>query len=128
MAAMTPTEKDKLLALFDGKHRWCQNAEARDADGHPVRYDDLTAVAWDVTGALCRLFGWRWARELFGQLDRHVTGRRKLVRGPLHDIEINSMVALQDHNDRVGTTFEMVLAQIQSTPVWRGYIGKLKHA
>jgi len=116
---MVQGEKDKLLSLLDSEKRWCQDAEARDMDGDPVRHSDLGAVAWDITGALCRLFGWRRARELFVQLDRHVNGRRKPAYRPGRDAGIDSMVALQDFNDRSDTTFEVLCEQIRTIPVWQ---------
>ena len=73
---MMPDEKAQLLALLEDERRWCRDAEARDADGNSVSFHDATAVAWDITGALCRLFGWRRACELFRQLDRHIHGKR----------------------------------------------------
>ena len=117
---MMPTEKEQLLALLEHEHRWCRDAEAHDANGDAVRYDDDAAVAWDITGALCRLFGWRRACELFGQLDRHVTGKRVAARWQARDAEIDSMAALQDFNDRGDTTFAIVRGQIETMPVWRG--------
>jgi hypothetical protein len=117
---MLPEEKERLLSLLTDEQRWCQEAEARDASGVAVRYDDDGAVAWDITGAMCRLFGWRRACELFTQLDRHIRGRRPPPRWPLLDAHIRAMAALQDFNDRVDTTFEGVRSQIESMPVGRG--------
>jgi len=120
MLVMVQAEKDKLLALLDSEERWCQDAEARDEDGNPVRHSDVAAVAWDISGALCRLFGWRRARELFVQLDRHVNGRREPVYRPARDAGIDSMVALQAFNDRDDTTFEVLREQIRTIRVWHG--------
>jgi hypothetical protein len=120
---MMQAEKNRLLALVDGETRWCQDAEARDADGNPVRYDDDTAVAWDITGALCHLFGWQRACELFVQLDRHVNGRRNPERWPLADARIESMAALQDFNDSASTTFDVVRGRIETMRIWHGRTG-----
>lgn len=117
---MMPDEKEQLLALFEHEGRWCREAEAHDAHGDAVRYDDAAAVAWDITGALCRLFGWRRACVLFGQFDRHIHGRRIAAGWPARDTEIDAMAALQEFNDRVDTTFEMVRERIATMPVWHG--------
>ena len=42
---MLPDEKEKLLALFDHESRWCQEAEARDAQGDAVHFDSEAAVS-----------------------------------------------------------------------------------
>lgn len=116
---MMPQEKDRLLALLAREQCWCQNAEARDDDGNPVAFDDTNAAAWDITGAMCLLFGWKRACELFRQLDRHISGEKRdqwFNRKP----EIDSLAALQDYNDSSATTYEMVVTQLQTMPVWRG--------
>jgi hypothetical protein len=117
---MMPNEKSQLLSLLDHEHRWCQNTEAQDANGNAARYDETVAVAWDLTGALCRLFGWRRASELFGQLDRHINGRHVVARRSARQTVFRSMAALQDFNDRGNTTFEMVRGQIETMPVRDG--------
>ena len=117
---MLPSEKDRLLTLFADPERWCQGAEARDQKGKPVRLDDASAVAWDITGAICALFGWQRALELFPQLDRHVhQTKRGGWRSP--DPGIASMAALQDSNDEPGTTFETVAGWLKTMPVWSGH-------
>jgi len=113
-------EKERLLALFADRQRWCQHAEARDEVGQIVHYDDPSAVAWDITGGMCLLFGWRRALELFPQLDRHVH-RVKRSRWWVTDPGIASMGALQDSNDDTGTTFEMMTGWLKSMPVWNGH-------
>jgi hypothetical protein len=116
---MMPSEKEELLALFDREQRWCQDAEACDLEGNAVQFDDAAAVAWDITGALCRLFGWERARVLFGQLERHINGKRRphwYNQSP----EIESMLALQDYNDRADTSFDRMLGQLGTMPVWHG--------
>jgi len=117
---MMPEEKDQLLALLDHEDRWCREAEAQDADGEGVRFDDEAAVAWDITGALCRLFGWPRACVLFGQFDRHIHGRRTAWSWPPRDLELDAMAALQEFNDRAETTFEVMREQIGTMPVWHG--------
>ena len=116
---MMQAEKDKLLTLVDSERRWCQDAEARDADGNPVRYDDDTAVAWDITGALCHLFGWQRACALFVQFNRHVNGKSKTERWPMGDARIKSMAALQDFNDLASTTFGELRGRIETMRVWQ---------
>lgn len=111
MNLMTAQEKQRLLALLDRQQRWCQSAEAQDDAGDPVTFDDGRATAWDLTGAMCLLFGWKRACELFTQLAQHISG------GPL---EIDSLAALQDYNDDEQTTYEGVVAQLRSMPVSRG--------
>lgn len=117
---MMPEEKDQLLELLDHEGKWCQGAEARDANSDAVRYDDDAAVAWDVTGALCRLFGWSRACVLFGQLDRHINRKRVALGWPAADVEMYAMGALQDFNDRIGLTFDMMRERIRTMPVWHG--------
>jgi len=117
---MMPDEKERLLALLDHERRWCRGAEAHDANSDSVRYDDVAAVAWDVTGALCRLFGWQRACVLFGQLDRHINGKRVAIGWPAPDAEMDAMCALQDFNDRVDMTFEVMRERIETMPVWQG--------
>ena len=98
---MMPEEKEQLLALLNHEHRWCRDAEARDANSDAVQYDDDAAVGWDVTGAFCRLFGWWWACALFGQFERHIRMRRRL-HGLSGDAAIESMVTVQAYNDHPG--------------------------
>ncbi len=116
---MIPEEKDKLLALFDSEQRWCQDVEASDSHGDPVKFHDPEAVAWDLTGALCRLFGWQRARVLFRQLDRHLCGKKQLKRFN-RDPAVDAMVALQEYNDRADTTFEILFLQLCNMPTWHG--------
>jgi hypothetical protein len=116
---MLPHEKERLLELLHDKRRWCKNAEARDQHGNAVHYDDATAVAWDLTGATCLLFGWRRACELFRQLDRHITGRRRKFH-VRQSLDMASMAALQDFNDLGGTTYDAIAARLNSMPVRRG--------
>lgn len=115
---MMPDEKTQLLALLEHAGKWCRDAEAHDANGNGVVYDDDTAVAWDITGALCRLFGWQRACVLFGQLERHILGKRRTVGWPMRDTGIDAMKALQDFNDRADTTFDMLRERIEAMPVW----------
>ena len=117
---MMPEEKEQLLALLDHERRWCRDAEAHDANSDAVQYDDDAAVAWDVTGALCRLFGWQRACVLFGQLDRHINGKRVSIGWPTRDAEMDAMGALQDFNDRLDVTFDMMRERIETMPVWHG--------
>ena len=116
---MLPHEKNELLAFFESDRRWCQDAEARDAYGSPVKFHDPLATAWDITGAMCCLFGWRRACALFGQLERHIH-RRKGLHGFNQDAAIESMVTLQAYNDRPETTFEVILTLLETMPVWTG--------
>jgi len=115
---MMAKEKEQLLALLDRERRWCREAEARDANGEAVHYGDDEAVAWDVTGALCRLFGLQRACVLFGQLDRHINGKRVAVGWPPRDAEMVAMGALQEFNDRFDVTFDVMRVQLETMPVW----------
>lgn len=87
---MMPDERTQLLALLEHVGKWWRNAEALDASGNGVVYDDA-AVAWDITGALCRLFGWQRARVLFEQMERHIVGKRRTAGWPLRDTGIEAM-------------------------------------
>ncbi len=116
---MTPDEKRELLALFDSKERWCQGCEARDEQGEPVSYGDEAAVAWDVVGGLCHLFGWRRACQLFEQVHRHVVGP-STVRYR-ENADMLAMGALFDYNDAFDTTHETLLSALKEMPVWRGH-------
>jgi hypothetical protein len=111
-------EKEQLLDLFADEGKWCQHCEARDPNGDPVRYDDETAVAWDIAGGICHLFGWRRARELFGQLHRHIGGPQRLPYD--RDEHISAMAALFDFNDAFDTTYEKVVGTLRDLQVWRG--------
>ncbi len=125
---MMPEEKEQLLALLDHERRWCRDAEAHDANSDAVHYDDDAAVAWDVTGALCRLFGWRRACVLFEQLDRHINGRRVAIGWPAGDAAMHAMGALQDFNDQVDMTFDIVRERIETMPVWHGNARRIEAA
>jgi hypothetical protein len=114
---MKPDEKTRLLALFAYPGNWCRGAEARDVYGDPVTYDNDTAVSWDLTGALCRLFGWNRACLLFGQIGRHVIGQRALGRRPRADAGIHAMRVLQDFNDQAEITFDTLRERIKTIPV-----------
>lgn len=117
---MTPDEKQKLLELLaDAKH-WCQHAEAHDASGAPVNYDDDQATSWDVSGAVHRLFGWDRASALLVQIDRHIHGKRRAYGWPLPDPGIAAMVSMQDFNDQPQMTFDRLRAQLEAIPVWKG--------
>jgi hypothetical protein len=117
---MMPEEKEQLLTFLDEERKWCRDAEAHDANGNALRYDDDAAVAWDVTGAFCRLFGWQRACVLFEQLDRHINGKRVAIGWPAGDAEMHAMSALQKFNDRVDTTFDTLRERLETMPVWHG--------
>jgi len=117
---MLPIEKQNLLSLFADRRRWCQQAEARNETGEAVRYDDPSAVAWDITGGMCMLFGWHRALELFAQLDRHVHNVKR-DHGWGDNPGIASMVAMQDRNDEDGTTCETIIEWLETMPVWNGH-------
>ena len=117
---MMPEEKTKLLELFDDERRWCRNAEARDENDQSVHYDDAAAVAWDLTGALCHLFGWPRALVLFGQVQRHIAGNHRRVSGwPTRLNSIEAMQSLQEFNDGEGTRFPELHAKLECLPVWK---------
>ena len=117
---MMPEEKQRLLALLDQQPRWCRDAEAHDSNGSAVQYDDEAAVAWGITGALCRLFGWQRACALFEQFDRHISGKRVGIGWPPCDTEMDAMRTLQEFNDRAGMTFSSLRKRIETMPVWHG--------
>jgi hypothetical protein len=111
---MTHREKQELLELFSIPANWCQETEARNWEGNSVRYDDPSAVAWDLTGGTCRLFGWDRAIELFPQMERHITGRKHAAE--VANPGIASMVNLQEFNDSSDTSYDVLLLRLQSLP------------
>ncbi|MCO6435638.1 MAG: hypothetical protein J5J06_00950 [Phycisphaerae bacterium] len=116
---MMAEEREQLVRFFDEGRCWCQHAEARNASGDPVQYDDPDATAWDLTGALCRLFGWQRATVLFGQIERHLEpGKHRMHY--LRDEIVDPMCVLQQFNDRDETAFADIIEQVQSIPLWRG--------
>jgi hypothetical protein len=115
---MMPDEKTRLLSLLEHRENWCRGAEALDAQGEPVNYDDEAAAAWDITGAICRLFGWQRACVLFRQMEKHMVGKRKAFGWPLPDPSLHAMKALQEFNDRTDTTFDLLRERIETMTVW----------
>lgn len=115
---MMQEEKDRLIALFADKHQWCQGVDARNRSGEAVRHDDKAAVAWDIVGGMCRLFGWKRASELFGPMSRHFSGRR--LSPTRQYLPTHAMTALLDFNDDGDTTYELIVTKLQELPVWRG--------
>jgi hypothetical protein len=101
--------------MFSLSANWCKGMEACNAAGEAVSYNDPAAVAWDLTGGLCALFGWERAESLFPVLDRHCTSRKK--RPKAANPAISSMVALQEFNDANGTTHDVLLERLQTIPV-----------
>jgi hypothetical protein len=120
---MMQDEKERLLTLLGTSGKWCQHAEARDRRGHAVHYDDPAAVAWDLTGAVCALFGWERALELFSQMERQLVGRKHAAKRSFglqnSDPQICSMVAVQEFNDRTDTTYELMMARLQAMSVYQ---------
>jgi hypothetical protein len=112
---MMQDEKDKLLTLFENESKWCQHVEARDKRGNPVHYSDESAVAWDMVGGLCILFGWERACELFVQVERRITGVKQ--GHGLRDPQMAAMASLQDFNDKRGTTYDLVMTRLREMPV-----------
>lgn len=123
---MMPHEKDRILELFADESRWCRTSEANDAQGQPVQFDSPTAVAWDVAGALCQLFGWKRACVLFEQIEHHVTGHKRRFQYD-HDPVLEAMIALQNFNDKEGQTFEAVLAKLRTMRTWQGRTAEVEH-
>ena len=115
---MTQDEKDRLLDLLDNETKWCQEADARDGQGDPVHYDGETAVAWDIVGGMCRLFGWDRSCELFATVAQHVAGPRP--EHPHQDQGMRAMAAVQDFNDDPNTTYESVIAKLRDIPTSQG--------
>lgn len=114
---MTNEERQAILDLLTDEAHWCQDYEARDDAGKPTCFDADDAVAWDLTGALCRLFGWDRACALFGQIDRHINGKQTPVLLS-RDTGIGAMVALQTFNDHPERTFAEIRNCIDSMPIW----------
>lgn len=115
---MMTDEKRQLLEFFKDEASWTRDVEARDRSGTPVHYDDPTAVAWDLVGGLCRLFGWRRACTLFGQVQRHVAdGERRSFGWPAAQTDIEAMRSLQEFNDSATTDFNHLYEQLQSMPL-----------
>lgn len=114
---MTTDEKSLLIRLFEDGRNWCRGAEAIDTTGAAVCYDDERAVAWDLTGALCRLFGWPRACALFGQLDRYIRGKRRAVFWQPRT-EMDGLAFLQEFNDRPDTTFALIRQRLESVPIY----------
>lgn len=94
--------------------RWCQSAEARRADGQAVTYCDPEAAAWDLTGAVCRLFGWRRACELFIQIDQRLHPPTGAGAG---GDPIAAMICLQSWNDDPQTSHPDLVAVLERLPV-----------
>lgn len=120
-------EKVRLLTLLRDENAWCRDAEARDVDGNPTRYDEDVAVAWDLTGAICYLFGWKRACALFEQLSRHILGKKRptcIRRNP----SLDAMAELQAYNDREEVTHAEIMEQLRTAPVWRGSEPGVLHA
>jgi hypothetical protein len=119
---MMQYEKERLLTLLGTSSNWCQHAEARDRRGHAVHYDDPAAIAWDLTGAVCVLFGWARALELFSQLERQLVGRKHAAKRSFglqnKDPQICSMVAVQEFNDHTETTYEFVVTRLKALSVY----------
>jgi len=115
---MMSNEKTQLLSLFSEESRWCKGSEAVDRHGNPVCLSDDAAVAWDIVGGVCHLFGWQRARKLFVQLQRHIFGRQKPHYN--RDQEMAAMAALLDFNDASETSYEQVVATFERLPVWQG--------
>lgn len=117
---MMHAEKERLLLLLSDAGRWCQHVEGRDAQGNPVHMDDDAAIAWDLSGAVYRLFGLERAGPLWVQIDRHINGKRREMSWPPRDVELDAMISLQVFNDRSDTTYPKVRLLLESLPVWTG--------
>lgn len=112
---MTQAEKERLLTLFASKSAWCQRFEARDARGVAVRYNDEHAVAWDVVGGMCLLFGWERASELFEQTGRQIAGAKR--GAGLRNHAIAAMATLLDFNDRYDTSYDLIMSRLRNLRV-----------
>lgn len=115
---MLPEEKDKLLTLFDGPTKWCQHVEAQNVQGEAVRYDDDDAIAWDLTGGICRLFGWERACKLFGQVAKQLNSATKRQTWPVRDQSMDAMKVLQEFNDGDGMSFDRLRSTLEAMPIW----------
>ena len=112
---MKPNEKARMLALFEKQSQWCKHVEAHDRQGQPVHYDDKTAVAWDLVGGMCFLFGWERACALFKEVERHVSGLHRCQAA--RDPEMAALASLTDFNDKRDTTHDLIMAQLRDVPV-----------
>ncbi|MGB0715978.1 MAG: hypothetical protein ACPGXK_08870 [Phycisphaerae bacterium] len=114
---MKSNEKAELLAFLDDAARWCRDAEARNSAGDAVHFDDEGAVAWDITGAVCRLFGWDRSQAIFEHMGRHML--EAAVTSPFTNDApgIDAMRALQDFNDHTDTNYETMRTRIENIPV-----------
>lgn len=117
---MLQEEKDRLIALFKEERNWCREADATDAEGQSVRYDNEQAVSWDLVGGLCHLFGWKRASQLFGPISRHLTGKKQ-VMAPVKNQEMTAMTVLLNFNDDTDTTYERLMERLHALPVWHGH-------
>jgi hypothetical protein len=111
-------KKETLLDLLCDERRRCKGAEARGQHGNAVRYDDVTAVAWDLTGATCSLFGWQRARVLLYRFDGLITGRQREYRFGQNS-GIAALAALQDFNELGATTYDEISAGLSRMPARR---------
>ena len=114
---MRTDELNELMELLANPKHWCQGAEARTASGAPVKYSDPEAIAWDITGALCVLFGWERACILFCQIDKHLLKDRSL-RWRVHDVHVESMLALQEINDSHSTSHDWLIERLKTMRVF----------
>jgi len=104
------------LALFGEPRRWCREVDAVDSQGQSVHYDDENAVAWDVVGGMCHVFGWQRACELFALVSRHLVGPHSSHTFSRTDMV--AMDALQEFNDHADTTFDLVVTKLRQLPIW----------
>jgi len=114
---MLSHDQGKGSELFRSGTCRCPNAEARDASDGPVKFHDPLATAWDITGASCRLFGWKRASTLSGQFERHLH-KRKRHPDFNRDATVESMLTVHACNDAPGTTFNGHLTMLMAIPVW----------
>lgn len=117
---MLQDEKDQLIAFFEPETNWCRGHDAIDDEGLVVHYDDENAVAWDLVGGICHLFGWKRACGLFEPMSRHVAKRRHRATAFERDTEMAAMASLLDFNDDDETTHAILMERLRALPVWRG--------
>lgn len=117
-------EKRTLLRIFSNEQSWCKHAEARDRRGNPVKYDDASAVSWDLVGGMCHAFGWKRASQLFAEMWNfdNAPSRRYWTR---QDKAYMAMAKMMDFNDHAETSFLNIVARIKDIKPWRAAVARI---
>lgn len=75
---------------------------------------------------MCFLFGWERACKLFAQVGRHVAGLKQDQR--LRNRETAAMAALLDFNDKLDTTYDLVMERLRDVRVYSRRLSPLTGA